>query len=567
MEQLNVKPSKKVKESIVTLEEDNVNKNIIFQNLVEVKEGMTFSSQHGKKIWEGKKNLIVKSKLYRSAVNKLLYLIEDDTCYGLIKIKYPEKINIKDFGSMENSHTITEEERNKWWPNKEILFAYEFDKINMFDIPKKIKIEGDLDIFVKDFEFLNVQEEFIKDIGTYDPEKVENKQLANDWKIVMSWYSTKKSGGNLKHSIENITNLAGIIYKEIIKRIDDKKMEYKFDIDKMTAIGKELYDIISGKIGLTKKLTEVNIFSPMKSSKIFYQIDESISYMFKNNTKYALEKKYKGFRVLLTKEKDKITLYSDSQNDISKSFPTIIAEATQLSQKNLIIDGEIICESYGSGEIAKYIKENEKINESKIEFSVFDCINFGNDISNSTWSARKQILHSLNFTKHIKEVNSIIVNTPEETKKAIKLLRNLQGSEGAMIKNYNGKYKKDGESDDWIKFMNEDTSINSMTTTKDSKDVSGEARGEEVIGPDKQGKEDPEAGIWGEKKVIENSVVKKGDQWCVVHGHTETGGPHDKPIGSIIKCFPKKEDAEAMHKAIIISEIKRKKMQDTMEEK
>lgn len=58
----------------------------------------------------------------------------------------------------------------------------------------------------------------------------------------------------------------------------------------------------------------------------------------------------------------------------------------------------------------------------------------------------------------------------------------------------------------------------------------------------------------------ELSVVKRDDKWCVVHGHPQKpGSKTDKPEGSVIKCFPTKEQAEAMHKAIIISQIKKEK--------
>ena len=42
----------------------------------------------------------------------------------------------------------------------------------------------------------------------------------------------------------------------------------------------------------------------------------------------------------------------------------------------------------------------------------------------------------------------------------------------------------------------------------------------------------------------EDKVVKRGSQWCVVHCHP------DGSIGETIKCFPTKEKAEAMHRAI-----------------
>ena len=63
--------------------------------------------------------------------------------------------------------------------------------------------------------------------------------------------------------------------------------------------------------------------------------------------------------------------------------------------------------------------------------------------------------------------------------------------------------------------------------------------------------------------IKELSVVKRGDRWCVVHGHPQKpGSPTDKPPGTIIKCFPTKAQAEAMHRAIIISQIKRKSSEE-----
>ena len=63
-------------------------------------------------------------------------------------------------------------------------------------------------------------------------------------------------------------------------------------------------------------------------------------------------------------------------------------------------------------------------------------------------------------------------------------------------------------------------------------------------------------------------VVKKGNRWCVVHGHPQKAGSKtDKPKGSIIKCYtfdPSKEGSEAnaklkaqkMHRAILVSQQK-----------
>jgi hypothetical protein len=134
----------------------------------------------------------------------------------------------------------------KWWPYKEVLYAYNFDIINLFTEPREVVFTSivNCEFFVRDFEFLNFKEELITDISSYTAQGTD-KQIADDWRIVNAWYSTKKSGGKLKHSIEDIINLAGIIYREIVKRVDAGKMKHDFEPDKMKPLSKELYDIVS----------------------------------------------------------------------------------------------------------------------------------------------------------------------------------------------------------------------------------------------------------------------------------------------------------------------------------
>jgi DNA adenine methylase len=50
-------------------------------------------------------------------------------------------------------------------------------------------------------------------------------------------------------------------------------------------------------------------------------------------------------------------------------------------------------------------------------------------------------------------------------------------------------------------------------------------------------------------------VEKRGNEYCVIHHHHKIVDGKDQ-FGTPIKCFPTKEQADAMHKAIIISEIK-----------
>jgi hypothetical protein len=443
--------------------------NKITQKLIQLKEGVILPRPHGQLVWKGEQDLIIKSKFHKKQINRLLYLLEDNKCYGVIKLKCPEKITSYDFKDLSKRHNFSEEERLKWWKNKEVLFSYEFDVVAMFDNPRDIEVNSKTShTFVSDFDFVNLQEELIRDIKEYNPIKASNKKLSDDWRIVLALYATKKSGGNIRHSLEDITKLSGIIYREINKRVDSKKMEYNFKPSKINSISKELYNLIANAKS-RKKLSEAP-FSPMKPKKVFHDIDETINYMFKSNDKYSMEKSIEGERILLVKKGDSVHLFSEDNKDITSDHSDIKAEATQLSQKDIILDCKL----------------------SDNTLNVFDCLYFGEDITSNKWSERKHLLHSLNFTSHIKEVNSIIVSNKSDAMKAIKLLNNLPGSEGSMIKKYDGEYSKDGESG-WIKLMN---SKATTTETKDVKEVSATADGKKVPDQNEQGPEDPDYKEW-----------------------------------------------------------------------
>lgn len=51
------------------------------------------------------------------------------------------------------------------------------------------------------------------------------------------------------------------------------------------------------------------------------------------------------------------------------------------------------------------------------------------------------------------------------------------------------------------------------------------------------------------EEIIEKRIVKRGNKWCVTHGK-------GKDEGKIIKCFPTRKAALAMHRAIWWSKLK-----------
>ena len=55
-------------------------------------------------------------------------------------------------------------------------------------------------------------------------------------------------------------------------------------------------------------------------------------------------------------------------------------------------------------------------------------------------------------------------------------------------------------------------------------------------------------------------IRKRGNKWCVLHGHPKKAGSKtDKPPGTIIKCFKTKAEAQAMHRAILMSQARKRK--------
>jgi hypothetical protein len=723
----------------VTMAEDGLRlymPEYICQTLTSVNEAINLPTGHANLILSGDKKLIIDSKLMKNRVSKLLYVTENDLCFGIIRLRYPDRINMEKFFELSSKHNLTADEKNKFWPNKEVLFAYNFDVIETFETPRAITMDLCGDGFCANMEF--VEKEFIKDIKTYDPEKLDTNVLKDDWRIANAWYSSAMSGKKMVHSIEDIYAIARMIYLELKKRgiefhpetmkphsrdlyhkiakeipprdlsdpklleefkdkiilkdficvtgstIENKSVDNPHDMDILIRMNnpsnylrqtvelrllkdlsfapnvhftwgdpegphdsyKPLFDLCLKRSELRTvmmsseaQLTTPPLFFPMKPKNRFYQVDEAVKYMFEHGSKYALEKKYNGFRCLIIKSGYNVKIFSEHKRDVSRHFKHILQAASELTNKDFVLDCEMVHGAGGRSEIIKFIIGKQELDDSGFEAHAFDLVFLDGCLASKPWFERKSLLHSLHFGKFIREVHSIIVDSAEQAKKGINFLKDMNGSEGAIIKKYDGLYAKNGETDDWIKFRNEDTIIvkvmdvhkkingysytigietdpnlkfkeeymengllrlgNTFVTTEKHNvgdkiavnieevwrhtypnheyrysihkpkvmgpsneplskstllDDLAVSKGEEVV-------ENSDMGIDNKEIEIENHVVKRGDKWCVVHGHPQKpGSKTDKPPGSIIHCFPTREQAEAQHKAIIVSEIKRGEM-------
>jgi len=178
-----------------------------------------------------------------------------------------------------------------------------------------------------------------------------------------------------------------------------------------------------------------------------------------NIKKYFVEKKYNGFRAVIHKKGSEVKIFSDQANDITFAFPTVVGQSQKLSSSDYVLDCELVPykndKPLGRDVASAYIssvKSQNKIDDKGVIFFAFDCLYFDTDLTNEPLYQRKKVLHRLNFTENIREVASVLVDNVKDATKAINMFKDLDGSEGAVVKRYDGKYSVGKESADWIKF-------------------------------------------------------------------------------------------------------------------
>ena len=106
---------------------------------MEQSPGLFLNPPHATLIFNYAKKTIILPKLFRTSISQSYYVVQDNECYGAIFIKSAKPISLKEFSDSREDHRITEEEREKWWKNKKVLFAYYFDILKKFEKPKLIK--------------------------------------------------------------------------------------------------------------------------------------------------------------------------------------------------------------------------------------------------------------------------------------------------------------------------------------------------------------------------------------------------------------------------------------------
>ena len=198
--------------------------------LNEIHEGIYLTPPFGRMLWDGNATLIIKAIENKDFLNKPIWLVESNTCYGMIKLESVKEISLKEFEDLNDKHRMSQIEREKLFPDKKVLYAYNFSFVNKFSEPKAVLNKEDNQNFLTDVQFLEeakiIEKKDINDIKDYNPTLLETKKLVADWNTILNWYHyyTETKGLGIKLSKEEITDLAARIHKELKTRIENEKI-------------------------------------------------------------------------------------------------------------------------------------------------------------------------------------------------------------------------------------------------------------------------------------------------------------------------------------------------------
>jgi len=424
---------------------NNTNKYLAAKNTISVSEslqerqsGICLEPNHAKMIWQGNKDVIVREKSYRFATNKPFYLIGSNECYGVIVITKTSQLTLNDFETLKNRHRITDEERKEWWPNKQMLYRYDFELVEKFDPIRLVKVKDGEQTFLYDVSFIgdpkNIEE--IESDKKYNPSDLRTDQLKNNFRIAMAWHTSKTKGIDIPYSFTGIETILKLTLKELTNR------GIHFHPENMSEDIKKLFIKISDNpeqsIKNKNELSEtVKKYKPMDSTKEYGKIQEIIQLLYSDSDeqKYEVEKNYYGTRMLVAKEGPEVKLYSFyTLEDMTDQFTKLIPQIINLSNSNLILDCKLSSD------------------ESTSSLYVSDILYNDSDISDQPWCDRYKILKRLNFQDDVKEVAGIVVNNKDEARKAIKLFCWMNDSEGAIIKKYDSIYGPTENKVSWVSF-------------------------------------------------------------------------------------------------------------------
>lgn len=166
-----------------------------------------------------------------------------------------------------------------------------------------------------------------------------------------------------------------------------------------------------------------------------------------NDKNYIYELKFDGYRALIYATKDKITIKSRNNIDITKNYPELEAIKNIVGNNKVIFDGEIIFIDKSKPSFHKLSNDNHPV-----IFIAFDILYVNKSIMNLSLIERKKILNTYKDTDYF--IKSKIYPDGIKLFKAIKKL----DLEGIVAKRKTSRYIPSKRVTSWLKIKNYKTS-------------------------------------------------------------------------------------------------------------
>ncbi len=271
------------------------------------------------------------------------------------------------------------------------------------------------------------------------------------------------------------STLRDAVVKACFKNKENKKLVQQA-YDKTTD-----FSLVFKKSCEGKKALEKVELSPGKPVKVMlFQKEDSIKKGFERVGKPCLiEYKYDGFRMLITKSKQGIRIFTRRLEDVTKQFPEVEEYVKKyVKGKNFILDSEAVGYNQKKQyrpfqEISQRIKRKYDIEKLKkklpVEINVFDILYHNNkSYLNKPLKKRRKKIEKIIKSKKWKIRPSKALKT-KSVKKAQKFYEQAlkQGEEGIMMKNLEAEYKPGSRVGYGIKIKPEENEMDLVITGAD----------------------------------------------------------------------------------------------------
>ncbi len=403
---------------------------MIVEDILQEQFGFTVGSDIAKSVLQTDHAIVYQPELYE-VKGRSFYLTDGELAYGLVRVESVERLD-----NPSASRPI---------------FGYKIEILEAYEEPKPVTYRLYTGGAVNQLNFT------VENFKQFDLPSQKDKQLLDLHRIVHAWYSTERSGRDIKGwTQEEIIALHKRIIGEFKKR--GFNHNYSDALDKASIITNEGNITSSKTPGIPsngvafykskKKIVPLLSYSPPKATQVFYELSELSDYIDSKQSRVAVEKIFDGIRATLHRDGDAVKLYSDSSIDVTSAFPTLVKQALEIPIEKFILDGKLVEYSnttpLGASPIIEritLINSGNKIDDSGVIFHISDTPYIGKNISDSPWFERRKVLNQLVVdSANIQKVKPFIVDTRKDFESAVRLVSNLIGSEGAMVKVYDAPY-------------------------------------------------------------------------------------------------------------------------------